>query len=102
MRRWWQNLKVRWGIATDARMAKLWVVFALAGSGSGWLGRQGLVWLGLTDLPLWQTVLLRLGGVFVIYPVVLLLLGALAGEAKWYAAFLRKLFRMNVKLKIEN
>jgi hypothetical protein len=76
-------------------MAKLWVVFAFAGSASGWLGRQGLAWLGLEGLPGWEKVALRLLGVFIIYPLVLITLGALAGEARWYAAFLKKLFRIN-------
>ena len=95
MKGWWQRLKVRWGIATDGRLAKIWVVFAITGSLSGVVGRQLLQWVGLVDLPPVALVLVRIAFVLVFYPLLLLTLGTLAGERRWFLWFLKRLYRIS-------
>jgi len=91
---WWQSLKRRWGIRSDARMAKLWVVFAITGSASAWVARPFTEWLGLGELPFWLRLPVRLIVILPFYQIVLLTLGTLAGERLWYTWFLKKLWRM--------
>lgn len=91
---WWHNLKRKWGIASNARMAKLWVVFALTGSASAWASRPLTDWLGLPGLDAWLRIPLRLVLIFPFYSILLLLLGSLAGEQRWYGWFVRRMWRL--------
>jgi len=91
---WWQNLKTRWGIQTDARMVKLWVVFAITGSTAAYIAKPLLANLGLDGLPLLVRIPLRLLLILPLYQVLLLAIGACAGEHRWYFWFLRKMWRL--------
>jgi hypothetical protein len=90
----WQKLKVRWGIKTNARMAKIWVVFAVTGSLSAYIARPMLDNLGLGTLPLLLRVPLRLVLILPVYQCILLALGAVAGEYRWFMWFLKKMWRI--------
>ena len=75
-------------------MAKLWVVFALTGSASAWASRPMTDWLGLPALDAWLRIPLRLVLIFPFYSALLLLLGTLAGERRWYTWFVRRMWRL--------
>ena len=88
------KLKQRWGIATNFQLAIIFIVFALTGSASAWLSRPFCLWLGISkeDLGFWFTPV-RLLLIFPIYQVLLVLIGFLFGQFKFFWAFEKKMLQ---------
>ncbi len=86
------KLKQRWGIETNFQLTIIFIVFALTGSASAWLSKPFCIWLGITkgDLGYWFTPV-RLLLIFPIYQVLLVLIGFLFGQFKFFWAFEKKM-----------
>lgn len=86
------KLKQRWGIETNFQLTIIFIVFALTGSASAWLSKPFCIWLGITkgDLGFWFTPV-RLLLIFPIYQVLLVLIGFLFGQFKFFWAFEKKM-----------
>lgn len=86
------KLKQRWGIETNFQLTIIFIVFALTGSASAWLSKPFCLWLGITkgDLGNWFTPV-RLLLIFPIYQVLLVLIGFLFGQFKFFWAFEKKM-----------
>lgn len=89
-----KKLKERWGIESNIQFTIIFIVFAITGSTSAWLSRPFCVWLGLTtaDLGFWFTPI-RLLLIFPIYQVLLVIIGFLFGQFKFFWAFEKKMLR---------
>jgi len=89
-----RKLKERWGVTSDLQFAVIFVVFAITGSASAWLSRYFCEWIGLTkdDLGFWFTPV-RLILIFPIYQVLLVLIGAIFGQFKFFWAFEKRMLR---------
>ena len=88
------KLKQRWGIETNFQLTIIFIVFAITGSASAWLSKPFCFWLGITksDLGYWFTPV-RLLLIFPIYQVLLVLIGFLFGQFKFFWAFEKKMLK---------
>ncbi len=88
------KLKQRWGIETNFQLTIIFIVFALTGSASAWLSKPFCMWLGITkgDLGYWFTPV-RLLLIFPIYQLLLVLIGFLFGQFKFFWAFEKKILK---------
>jgi hypothetical protein len=88
------DLKKRWGIETNFQLTIIFIVFAITGSASAWLSKPFCFWLGITksDLGYWFTPV-RLLLIFPIYQVLLVLIGFIFGQFKFFWAFEKKMLK---------
>ncbi|MFV8332592.1 DUF6787 family protein [Flavobacterium sp. ZT3P35] len=88
------KLKQRWGIETNFQLTIIFIVFALTGSASAWLSKPFCIWLGITkgDLGYLFTPV-RLLLIFPIYQLLLVLIGFLFGQFKFFWAFEKKMLK---------
>ncbi|MFH6972447.1 DUF6787 family protein [Flavobacterium petrolei] len=88
------KLKQRWGIDSNFQLIIIFIVFAITGSASAWLSKPFCFWLGITreDLGFWFTPI-RLILIFPIYQVLLVLIGFLFGQFKFFWAFEKKMLK---------
>ncbi len=88
------SLKQRWGIQSNLQFAIIFVVFAITGSASAWLSKPFCFWLGILkeDLEFWFTPV-RLLLIFPIYQVLLVLIGFLFGQYKFFWAFEKRMLK---------
>lgn len=89
-----KKLKERWGIESNIQLTIIFIVFAVTGSTSAWLSRYVSDWLGLTKevLGLLYTPV-RLILIFPIYQILLVLIGFLLGQFKFFWGFEKKMLR---------
>ncbi|WP_300976784.1 DUF6787 family protein [Flavobacterium sp.] len=89
-----KKLKERWGIESNIQFTIIFIVFAITGTTSAWLSKPFCYWLGITkaDLGLWFTPF-RLLLIFPIYQVLLVLIGFLFGQFRFFWAFEKKMLR---------
>jgi hypothetical protein len=86
------KLKQRWGISSNLQLTIIFIVFAITGSTSAWLSKPFCVWLGITkeDFGFWFT-LIRLVIIFPIYQVLLVAIGTLFGQFRFFWNFEKKM-----------
>ena len=89
-----EKLKKRWGITSNYQLTVLFMVFAITGTASAWLSKPFCIWLGITkeDLGFWFTPV-RLLLIFPIYQVLLVLIGFILGQFKFFWAFEKRMLR---------
>jgi hypothetical protein len=88
------TFKQRWNIQSNAQLTVIIIVFALTGSASAWLSKPFCLWLGITkdELGFWFTPV-RLLLIFPIYQVLLVFIGFLFGQFKFFWKFEKKMLR---------
>lgn len=88
------DLKKRWGIETNFQLTIIFIVFAITGSASAWLSKPFCSWLGITKEGLghWFPPV-RLLLIFPIYQVLLVLIGFIFGQFKFFWAFEKKMLQ---------
>ena len=89
-----KKLKERWGIESNFQLTLIFIVFAITGSASAWLSKPFCFWLGITkaDLGFWFTPV-RLLLIFPIYQVLLVFIGFLFGQFRFFWALEKKMLR---------
>lgn len=89
-----KGLKKRWGIETNFQLTIIIIVFAITGSASAWLSKPFCLWLGITkeDLGMWFTPI-RLLLIFPIYQILLVFIGFLFGQFKFFWGFEKKMLK---------
>jgi hypothetical protein len=89
-----ETFKERWGIKSNLQLAIIFIVFAITGSTSAWLSKPFCFWLGILkeDLEYWFTPI-RLLLIFPIYQVLLVAIGFLFGQYKFFWAFEKKMLK---------
>ncbi|RKR08425.1 hypothetical protein C8C82_0297 [Flavobacterium sp. 81] len=82
------RLKKRWGITSNLQAIIILIVFAITGSASAYLSKPFCVWLGITkeDFGGWFT-LIRLLIIFPIYQVLLVVIGTIFGQFRFFLEF---------------
>ncbi|MBP2284596.1 hypothetical protein H4V97_002914 [Flavobacterium sp. CG_23.5] len=88
------DLKRRWGIETNFQLTIIFIVFAITGSTSAWLSKPVCFWLGITkgDLGYLFTPI-RLLLIFPLYQVLLVAIGFVFGQFKFFWAFEKKMLK---------
>ncbi len=89
-----EPFKKRWGITSNYQLTIIFIVFALTGSISAWLSKPICFWLGIVkeDLDFWFTPV-RLLLIFPLYQVLLVLIGFLFRQHKFFWTFEKKMLK---------
>ena len=93
-----ETFKERWGIKSNLQLAIIFIVFAITGSTSAWLSKPFCFWLGILKEDLeYRFIPVRLLLILPIYQVLLVAIGFLFGQYKFFWAFEKKmLIRMGM------
>jgi len=88
------KLKKRWGITSNLQAIIILIVFAITGSASAWLSKPFCVLLGITkeDFGGWFT-LIRLIIIFPIYQVLLVAIGTIFGQYRFFWNFEKRMLK---------
>lgn len=89
-----KELKKRWEIESNFQLTIIFIVFAITGSASAWLSKPVCLWLGITkdDLGFWFTPI-RLLLIFPLYQVLLVVIGFIFGQFRFFWAFEKKMLK---------
>jgi hypothetical protein len=88
------NLKKKWGVTSNFQFIIIFVVFAITGSLSAYLSKPFTDYIGLTKENLGNFIIpIRLIAIFPIYQVLLVVVGFLFGQFKFFWWFEKKMLR---------
>lgn len=87
------KLKKRWGLRSNWQVVKILLVFAITGYSSLFIAKPLLELIGLhqEDMNPWVYRPLRILFIFPIYNVLIIIIGWLFGEYRFFAAFVKKM-----------
>ncbi|NNE02429.1 MAG: diacylglyceryl transferase [Eudoraea sp.] len=95
-----EKLKKRWGISSNFQILIILIVFAVTGSSSVYVAKPLLAWVGLQESAFseawwggWLYWSLRILIIFPIYQVLLVAIGALFGQFKFFWGFEKKMLQ---------
>jgi len=88
------SLKQRWGITSNLQFTIIFIVFAITGSASAMLSKVVCTWVGIMkeDFGFWYTPV-RLLLIFPLYQVLLVSIGFIFGQFKFFWAFEKRMLR---------
>jgi len=95
-----KKLKEKWGIRSNFQLLIIFLVFSVTGSLSLWVAKPLLDFIGLdkTTLSSWVFWPIRILIIFPIYQILIVLVGALFGQFKFFWNFEKKmLYRLGFK-----
>lgn len=89
-----KELKKRWKIESNFQLTIIFIVFAITGSASAWISKPVCIWLGILkeDFGFWHTPV-RLLIVLPLYQILLVIIGFLFGQFKFFWEFEKKMLR---------
>ncbi len=89
------NFKTRWGIASSFQLAIIVVVFAITGSTAAYLSKPILNYFGIVkgDVSNWEYYTLYILLILPVYQVLLVAIGAIFGQFRFFWKFEKKLLR---------
>ena len=92
------RLKQRWGITSDRQLLIVFVVFAITGSGSLKISRPILDEIGISGIENpWIRIPLRIVLILPVYQVLLLAVGAVFGQFRFFLNLQKRWFRIGGK-----
>ena len=94
------RLKEKWGITSNFQIIIILLVFSITGSIAVWIARPVLSLVGLDKetVSSWLFWPIRIFIIFPIYQVLIVIIGALFGQFKFFWAFEKKmLVRLGIK-----
>lgn len=92
-RNWKEKLKAKWKIESDLRFWKIFVGFAITGTSSALVTKPFRNWIfEQFNLGIWEKVTVRILLVLVVYQILLLVVGAILGEFKFFFGFEKKMW----------
>jgi hypothetical protein len=95
MSSYFARLKQKWEIKSNFQLAVVFVVFAITGSASLWVAKPVLIWMGISDdMNPWIRVPLRILLILPVYQVMLLAIGGLFGQFHFFLNLQKKWWRM--------
>ncbi|MGB6084831.1 DUF6787 family protein [Moheibacter sp.] len=89
-----EKLKKRWNIESNFQLVLILIVFSITGSASAWISKPFVRFLGISEevMPGWLATVLGLILIFPIYNVLLVIIGTIFGQFKFFWAFEKKMF----------
>jgi hypothetical protein len=89
------RLKKKWGISSNLQFTLIFIVFGLTGSAATRIAGPVMHWLFQEPVTLnpWVYWPLRIGLIFPLYQVLLVLIGALFGQFSFFWGFEKKMLR---------
>lgn len=102
MASYFEKLKTKWEIGSNFQLVVILVVFAITGSASLWVARPVLNLLGVDEnLNPWIRVPLRILLIFPVYQVMLLLIGGIFGQFRFFLGLQKKWFRIGQRKQVQ-
>ena len=88
-----RKLKEKWGITSNFQLVIILIVFSVTGSIAVWIAKPLLDFVGLdkTALSPWVFWPIRISIIFPIYQVLIVIIGALFGQFKFFWNFEKKM-----------
>ena len=88
-----KKLKEKWGITSSFQLVIILIVFSVTGSIAVWIAKPLLDFVGLdkTALSPWVFWPIRISIIFPIYQVLIVVIGALFGQFKFFWNFEKKM-----------
>ena len=100
MKKFWQKLKVRWGIESDWQVAIILLVFSLTGFTFLFISPYIDQLFGLSDKdPMWLKIVVFIVVTLPIYNLLLIIWGTLLGQYRFFKNFIVKFFKRLLFIK---
>ncbi|MDX2189153.1 MAG: DUF6787 family protein [Bacteroidota bacterium] len=91
---WISKLEERWEVKGWWQITLIFIVFAITGSSSVFVGKYIMYYLGITpDTNPWIRIPVRIIMVFVVYQILLIWIGFLFGQFKFFWNFEQKMYK---------
>jgi hypothetical protein len=88
------KLKKRWEVSSNFEVLIIFTVFAITGSTSAYLSKPFTQWLGISKESLgWLDFPIRLIIIFPIYQILLVLIGSIFGQFRFFWKFEKKILK---------
>ena len=89
------KIKIKWGIKSNLQLSIIFLVFGVTGSTSVWVSKPILDFVGLDQsavsaLVYWP---IRIIIIFPVYQILLLIIGSIFGQSKFFKNFIKKMFQ---------
>ena len=89
------KIKIKWGIKSNFQLLIIFLVFGVTGSTSVWVSKPILDFVGLDQsavsaLVYWPV---RIIIIFPVYQALLLIIGSIFGQSKFFKNFIKKMFQ---------
>ena len=89
------KIKIKWGIKSNLQLLIIFLVFGVTGSTSVWVSKPILDFVGLkqsavSTLVYWPV---RIVIIFPVYQTLLLIIGSIFGQSKFFKNFIKKMFQ---------
>ena len=89
------KIKIKWGIKSNLQLLIIFLVFGITGSASVWVSKPILGFVGLEQsavsaLVYWPV---RIIIIFPVYQILLLIIGSIFGQSKFFKNFIKKMFQ---------
>jgi len=95
MNNYFDRLKLKWNITSNFQMVVVFIVFAITGSASLWVAKPVLNMIGITDdMNPWVRVPLRIIMILPVYQVMLLVIGSVFGQFRFFLNLQKKWWRI--------
>jgi hypothetical protein len=93
-----KKLKEKWGVTSNLQLTIIFIVFAITGSTAAYISKPFTNWIGLTSENLGGFYLpIRLIAIFPLYQILLVFVGFVFGQFKFFWEFEKKmLYRMKL------
>lgn len=100
--KYWQKLKEKWGVETDKRMTWIFVIFAITGTSTLFVRKFLYQLLGIEIDQPWLAIIVKIIAITLIYQVLLISIGTIGGERKFFTLFLKKMNMRFIGKKLED
>jgi hypothetical protein len=90
---WFTKLEERWEVKGWKQISLIFLVFAITGSSSVFVGKKLMFWLGITpETDPWIRIPSRIFLVFFVYQILLVWIGFLFGQFNFFWKFEKKMW----------
>jgi len=89
------KIKIKWEIKSNFQLLIIFLVFGITGSTAVWISKPILDFIGLDQaaISVWAYWPIRIIIIFPVYQILLLIIGAIFGQSKFFKNFIKKMFR---------
>ncbi len=89
------KIKKKWGIKSNLQLLIIFLVFGITGSTAAWISKPILDFIGIKQATIsaWAYWPIRIIIIFPAYQILLLIIGTLFGQSKFFKNFIKKMFR---------
>ena len=89
------KIKRKWEITSNHQLLIIFLVFGITGSTAAWISKPILEFIGIkqSNISLWFYWPIRIIIIFPLYQILLLIIGTIFGQSKFFKSFIKKMFK---------